>query len=198
MKRSINCSESKLNTIAMSSLQIPSAVKLFAIKIMILFVLWEIIYTTVLFPSRIPDGQISAITAAGTANLLSLFYRNDRLDFRLVEEGEPKNFKDTVFINDQKLIGIADGCNAFELQILYLGILLCMQQPSRRTFWYCVIGVPFISICNILRCSIIGWLNISRHLNLSIFAHHYLFKMLMYGFLFFAWVSYSSVKKSHV
>ena len=155
-------------------------------------------YTTVLYPTRIPDAQITAITAVGTAKLLGLFYRNDRLEFRLIEEGEPKNFKDTVFINNQKLIGIADGCNAFELQILYLGILLCMQQLSRKTFWYCIIGVPVISICNILRCSIIGWLNISRHLDLSIFAHHYLFKMLMYTSIFFAWVSYSSVKKFHV
>jgi exosortase/archaeosortase family protein len=175
-------------------LQIPSSVKLFAIKIIILFVLWEIIYTTVLYPTRIPDGQISAITAAGTAKLLSLFYRYDKLEFRLVEEGEPKYFKDTIYINDQKLIGIADGCNAFELQVLYLGILLCMQQLSRKTFWYFIIGIPVISICNILRCSIIGWLNISRHLDLSIFAHHYLFKMLMYGLIFFAWVSYSNVK----
>jgi exosortase/archaeosortase family protein len=178
--------------------QIPGSVKLFAIKVILLFVLWEIIYTTVLFPTRIPDGQLSAITAAGTAKLLGLFYRNDRLDFRLEEEGEPKHFKDTVYINDQKLIGIADGCNAFELQVLYLCILICMQQLSRKTIWYCVIGIPLISICNILRCSIIGWLNISKHLDLSIFAHHYLFKLLMYCFIFFAWVSYSKAKNHYV
>ena len=179
-------------------LAIPSSVKLFAIKIILLFALWEIMYASVLYPTRIPDGQISAITAAGTVKLLSLFYSNDRLDFRIVEEGEKKHFKDTVFINDQKLIGIADGCNALELQVLYLGILLCMQQLSRKTFWYAFIGIPFISVCNIVRCSIIGWLNISRHLDLSLFAHHYLFKMLMYGLIFFAWVSYSNEKKSHV
>lgn len=179
-------------------IQIPRSVKLFSIKITLLFVLWEIIYATVLFPTRIPDSQISALTAAGTATLLSFFYTNDKFEFRLIEDGEPKYFKEIVFINDQKLIGIADGCNAFELQVLYFGILLCMQKPNQKTIWYSIIGLPLISVCNILRCSIIGWLNISRHLDLSIFAHHYLFKMLMYGFIFFAWVTYSSEKKPHV
>lgn len=181
-----------------NDLQIPRSVKFFSIKIALLFVLWEIIYATVLFPMRIPDSQISALTASGTAKLLHFFYTNDKFESRLIEEGEPKNYKEIVYINKQKLIGIADGCNALELQVLYFGILICMQKPSWKTFWYCIIGLPLISFCNILRCSIIGWLNISRHLDLSIFAHHYLFKMLMYGFIFFAWVSYSSEKKPHV
>lgn len=179
-------------------LQIPRAVKLFCIKIILLFVLWEMLYTTVLFPTRIPDNQLTAFTAFGTAKLLSLFYRNDHFEYRLMEEGEPLSFKETVFVNKQKLIGIADGCNALELQVLYLGILLCLQKPNLKTIWYLIIGLPLISVCNILRCSIICWLNISQHLDLSVFAHHYLFKLLMYGSIFLAWVSYSSIKKSHV
>lgn len=179
-------------------LQIPRSVKLFCFKIILLFVLWEITYTTVLFPSRIPDSQLSTFTAFGTAKILSFFYQEYDFEFRLIEEGEPKNFKETVFVNNQKLIGIADGCNALELQVLYLGILFCMQKINRKTFWYCLIGLPLISCCNILRCCIIGWLNINKHLDLSVFAHHYLFKSLMYGFIFIAWVSYSNVKKSDV
>jgi exosortase/archaeosortase family protein len=174
--------------------RIPRTVKLFSIKIIFLFVLWEIIYTVVLYPIRIPDKQITEITAAGTAKLLSFFYTQDKFEYRLIEEGGPKSFKETVYINNQKLIGIADGCNAFELQVLYFGILLCMHQLNRKTIWYSIIGLPLISVCNILRCSIIGWLNISKHLDLSVFAHHYLFKMMMYGLIFFAWVSYSKEK----
>lgn len=179
----------------LKEIQIPRSVKLFSFKIIFLLLLWEVVYAFLLLPTRIPDKQLSSITAAGTAKLISFFYPNDRFEYRSIEEGELKSFKETVFVNNQKLIGIADGCNALELQVLYFGILICLQKISLKTLWYSVIGVVFISVCNIMRCSIIGWLNISKHLDLSIFAHHYLFKILMYGLIFWGWVSYSSSKQ---
>ncbi|MCX6206579.1 MAG: archaeosortase/exosortase family protein [Bacteroidetes bacterium] len=181
----------------LNEIQIPKSVKVFSFKIILLLILWEVLYSFILFPARIPDKQLSSITAAGTAKLINLFYPNDLFEYRSLEEGEPKSFKETVFFNHQKLIGIADGCNALELQVLYFGILICLQKLTHKTLWYSLFGVTLISVCNIMRCSIICWLNISRHLDLSVFAHHYLFKMLMYGLIFWGWVSYSSSKQQH-
>jgi len=96
-----------------------------------------------------------------------------------------------VFVDGNKLIGIADGCNAFELIVLYVGILICLERLQQKIIWYLLIGIPCISLCNILRCSIIGYLNITQHLDLSVFAHHYLFKIIMYAMIFAVWVSYT-------
>ncbi|MEI8075861.1 MAG: hypothetical protein WCH78_14010 [Bacteroidota bacterium] len=139
-----------------------------------------------------PDEQLTNITAAGTAHLLSFVFPDNHFYCQSVIEGVPVSIKTIVLVNGIKLIGIADGCNAFELQVIYASILICLQKMHRKTIWYILIGVPLISICNIFRCSIIGWLNITQHLNLSVFAHHYLFKIVMYGLIFLGWVSYTN------
>jgi exosortase/archaeosortase family protein len=177
--------------------KIPTTVKLFLLKISFLFLSWELLYIGFLSPLRIPDAQITNITAAGTASLLSFFYPSDHFESKAEPNEIAFSQKETVYINHFKLIGIADACNALELQVLYVGILVCLQKFSLKTVAFILIGVPIISICNIIRCSIIGWLNITRHLDLSVFAHHYLFKIIMYGLIFFTWVLFTNEKGTY-
>jgi exosortase/archaeosortase family protein len=176
---------------------LPPEVKRFTIKVAVLFVLWEFFYTCILLPERFPDAFFTKITAAGTANLLAYIFPDQHFEYLTIIESDPISIKDTVFVDGNKLIGIADGCNAFELLVLYFGILICLERVQQKTLIYILIGLPLISLCNILRCAIIGWLNITQHLDLSVFAHHYLFKMIMYSMIFVAWVSYTNKKPQH-
>lgn len=176
---------------------LPQEVKKFTIKVAVLLLLWELLYSSILLPERFPDAFFTKITAAGTANLLGTIFPNQHFEYLTIIESDPLSIKDTVFVDGNKLIGIADGCNAFELQVLFIGILICLERIQPKTFYYLLIGLPFICFCNILRCAIIGWLNITQHLDLSVFAHHYLFKMIMYSMIFAAWVSYTNKKPSN-
>lgn len=177
---------------------LPPEVKRFTIRVAVLFLLWELLYSCILLPERFPDAFFTEITAAGTAHLLGFVFPNQQFKYLTIIESDPLSIKDTVFVDGNKLIGIADGCNAFELQVLYFGILICLERFQQKTIFYLLIGLPLISVCNILRCTIIGWLNITQHLDLSVFAHHYLFKMIMYSMIFVAWVSYTNEKPSNV
>lgn len=177
---------------------LPPEVKKFTIRVAILFLIWELLYSCILLPERFPDAYFTKITAVGTAQLLGVIFPNLHFEYQTIIVSDPLSIKDTVFVDGNKLIGIADGCNAFELQVLFFGILICLERLQAKTFFYLLIGLPFITLCNILRCAIIGWLNITQHVDLSVFAHHYLFKIIMYSMIFVAWVSYTNKKPSNV
>lgn len=177
--------------------QIPPSVKSFLLKITVLFFAWEFLYLVILQPLHFPDEMITNFIGSGTSFLLSFIFPQFYFDHQSIQEGLPGSIKSIVLVNGMKLIGIADGCNAFELQVLYLGVLICLQKLNQKTIWYILVGVPLISLGNIFRCSIIGWLNITQHLKLSAFAHHYLFKIIMYGLIFLGWISYTNESEHH-
>lgn len=179
-------------------IKLPATVKWFCIKIVLLFTIWELLYTFILLPSRVPDTQITNITAVGTAKILSWFYPNDQLSIKPAAAAIPVNTMVSVYRNCHKVIGIADGCNAFELQVLFVGILLSIDKIKALSFRYILIGVPLISVCNMFRCALIGWLNITQQVNLSNFAHHYLFKILIYGLIFYMWKRYTENKSTYM
>ncbi len=178
-------------------IKLPLSVKWFCIKIALLFTAWQLLYLFVLLPARIPDKQITIATAAGTSKVLNWLYPHDDLRYKPAESAIPMNTMVAVYINRQKVIGIADGCNAFELQVLFIGILLSISRIRPLTILYILVGVPLITVCNILRCSLIGWLNINQHISLSNFAHHYLFKILIYGLIFYMWKLYAENKSDY-
>ena len=216
----ILCCAAMRNFFQNLKIRLPDTVKAFCIKIAVLFIAWELLYGFLLLPARIPDEQITVLTAAGSAKLLNLIYPSDKLEFRAFKDNIPNqnnisnqnnipnqkplqialpvNTMVAVYRNNKKVIGIADGCNAFELQVLFVGIILCMSRINKRTLFFIFCGVPLISVLNMLRCALIGWLNISRQIDLSIFAHHYLFKIILYGLIFFIWMVYAEKQSAHV
>ena len=60
---------------------------------------------------------------------------------------------------------------------------------QRRTL-FALTGVPAIYVLNVLRCGAIAWLHLN-HPQMVDFAHHYLFAVVVYGFIFFMLVQYS-------
>jgi len=56
--------------------QLPPAVKSFTIKVLLLLLVWELLYSSLLLPIRFPDAFFTKLTAAGTADLLTYIFPN--------------------------------------------------------------------------------------------------------------------------
>ena len=99
-------------------------------------------------------------------------------------------------INGRKVVGIADPCNALELYILFIGFLICVPTTTKRFILFSLGGIAVIFVLNILRCAGMIWVNIHRN-EVFDFAHHYLFKLIVYAAIFGGWVWYSKYLTKH-
>ena len=167
-------------------IDIPKPIRLFLLKSVIVFTAWQLLYSLVLAPIRIPDNFLTNITAASTAKIMSIFYGH--IDAAL------NAFKVILRLNGKKVIGIADPCNALEIYVLYLGFLICYPASARLRVIFIAIGLPAIFVANVVRCCLLVWLNIAHRGWVDI-AHHYIFTALVYLIVFYLWMIYS--KKAH-
>lgn len=92
--------------------------------------------------------------------------------------------------HNHKSMNIADGCNGLELFVLYVGFLLCMPASISRKLFFIAIGIPILHLANVLRCFGLVELQIylARYFE---FAHHYVFKIVVYGIIFLLWIWFS-------
>jgi exosortase/archaeosortase family protein len=169
--------------------EMPVQIRQFLTKALIIFICWKLLYHLVLFPLRTPDSQITNLTAWSTAvlyrNVLgvqNVYYKSDTSD--------PNFFKAALYIDGRRGIGIADPCNGLELFVLYIGFILCIPTTIKRQVAYIVGGIAGIYVLNSFRCLGLAWLNLHDY-RIADFAHHYLFKMIIYAIIFYAWILYS-------
>ena len=167
---------------------IPLPVQSFLKKALLIFIIWKLLYHLLLLPVRIPDQQLTNLTAATTGFLYNAVF-NSHINFR--EEFNYGYKMRVIYIEKRRVIGIADGCNGLELYVLYLGFLLCIPTTTKRLVAYAVLGIAGIYITNSLRCFGLAWLFLHNY-SIANFAHHYLFKMIIYALIFFTWVRYSN------
>jgi exosortase/archaeosortase family protein len=170
--------------------EIPLEIRQFLIRACIIFLLWKFCYYLILKPTRVVDKPLTVQTTKSTLLVLKSFYTN--ATFSIVEK-IPTNkidFYSLVIIKDgRKVLGIADPCNALELFVLFSSFLLCIPLNWKRILLFSIGGTAIIYFFNILRCSFIGYLNISNSSYIDI-AHHYIFKLIMYLIIFGGWVWY--------
>lgn len=167
----------------------PAPVRSFIIKALVVFIAWFYLYQTVLLPQRTPDLWLTNTTCTSTAQFLSLFYHNVGT-IPIVDKSE---YMAIITINNAKIIGIADACNALDIFVLYLGFIFCFPGTALRKIAFMALGIPYIYIINIIRCAAIAWLNI-YHRGWVELSHHYIFTIIVYGLVFYLWILYS--KKS--
>lgn len=167
--------------------KVPEFVRYFLIRASIIFICWTIIYQIFLLPKRIIDKPLSQLTAKATNFVYNLFNPGSS---RIVETLNEGNFKSVFYIHGERAIGIADGCNGLELFILFAGYLFCLREATKKKLIYLVSGIAIIFTLNILRCVMLAWLNL-HYINFADFAHHYLFKLIVYGVIFYIWLLYS-------
>ena len=156
----------------------PAALKKFLLRAVILFTAWKLLYVFVLSVTNFPDKQLIDLIVYGTYGMLHLFYSD------LAIHG------DTIFINGQNALTVAVACNGLELMVLYIGFILCMTTTWKRSASYIVGGTLLIVILNMMRCTALGIMFYNDYF-MADFAHHYLFKLAIYGVIFWLWVKYS-------
>jgi exosortase family protein XrtF len=140
------------------------------------------VYDGFLQPRRIPDGWLTKITGEMTAWLVTIVY--------LPAHAFLSNERSFIFMKGQKIIAIADGCNAFDLMVTYAAFLFCLPTNWKRTTLFILSGIPTIFLLNIIRSGAIVWININ-YPNLFDLAHHYVFQILVYAFIFLCWTKYA-------
>lgn len=161
---------------------IPENIRPFVIRAVILIIAWELLYNFILRPSGIPDDQLTRIVQVGAMKLLSLFY---------TDIGEDGN---VIVLNGSKAVSIARQCNGLELIVLYLGFIFCLPTNAKRMITFGVVGVLVIYILNIIRTALLAAMYDINH-SMTEFAHHYVFKIIIYAVVFLGWVLYMKKPK---
>ncbi|MEM6642330.1 MAG: archaeosortase/exosortase family protein [Bacteroidota bacterium] len=151
-----------------------SLLKGFAIKAVITFVAWMVLY----YGFIIPDGRLNRVLTntviAGTVFGLST------LGYDTSGEG------DMVLINDQPVVLVADACNGLELFALYIGFLLCFPGKWKYKAFFIPIGLILIYVINVMR-EIVLALNYKFFQETFDFNHKYTYVFIVYLFVFALW-----------
>jgi exosortase/archaeosortase family protein len=177
--------------------EIPKDVFRLIVKALILFLIWKFSYHLFLGPKLILDKPLTNLTAKGTFNFLKIWHGEKNLSWSKMSFNNQKNawIEARIYVNTEKKLGISDACNALEIFVLYLGFMVCFPTTLKRFLAFASIGIIVIFILNVFRCSGIFWLNL-YHNQWVDFAHHYLFKLILYFTVFVGWILYVQTEKS--
>ncbi len=168
---------------------IPKPIKLFLLRVVILFIVWKLLYHLILLPTQIPDAWLTHLSAKGASILTGWIYPANYITIIPVD-----NVAERLFVDGKRTIGIAHNCNALELYVLYIGYILCRPAPLRKRLLYIAMGVALIYLLNILRIAGLGWLYL-EHPHQVEFAHKYAFKAVVYIAIYLLWNEYSKQKQ---
>ncbi len=186
--------------------KIPVQIRLFLGKALLFFIVWKIVYGVLSFRSNSLDYVLTM--HVGDASVWVLNNLTTMSGFAAVEDiysevynGETIQHRSSgIYHNDYKVLNIADACNGLELIVLFVGFIVCMPSKIKRKILYIVLGVIVLDVVNIFRCVGLIYLREYYHVYFD-FAHHYLFKMVVYGVTFLIWWYYSrkiSLKQNEV
>lgn len=176
---------------------IPKPIQSFLLRGLLILVIWKILYLGFLAFPRTLDRPLTNLVGNHSAWLLNQAFSSNT--YTATEKLHVTNFEGELQIapvsridkNGKKLLHIADGCNGLELFVLYVGFILAMPAPVKRKLLFIPIGLIIIHIVNILRCAGLC-IMIESWKEQFDFAHHYVFKMMIYGIIFALWVKFST------
>ena len=174
--------------------QAPAPVRLFLSRALIIFVVWKLLYHLFLYPIGFPDKLLTNLTGVSTSFLYRNLMNEPVIFFR--DELRSGVKMAVVYIQNKRVIGVADGCNGLELYVLFIAFLFCIPTNIKRQIAFTLIGTAVIFISNGFRCFALAWLFLHNY-SWANFAHHYLFKMVIYSMIFYMWIVYVKKKNWH-
>lgn len=174
---------------------IPLPIRLFLGKALLFFIIWKLVYSFFLFDSQLLDkpltshvGNISTQILNSTG-LMSGFTAKNQTTISQYRGGELNDHVSTIYHDNKKVLYIGSVCNGLELIILYIGFIICMPSGVLRKIKYIIIGMVILDFTNIIRC--VGLIYLREYFEAYFqFAHHYLFKMVVYLTTFLIWIYY--------
>lgn len=169
--------------------QIPPNVKTFLIRAFFVFIIWKLLYIFILYPAGIPNHFLTNSTAWGTAKFVEITTGVKTMPWYAPNAAYVYN------VNKQSLL-IGNSCNALEVMVLHIGFILCLPGFKwRRMITYITLGVLSIYLLNVLRCA--GLFVLYMHgSSLFGFMHKYIFKFILYAFVFMIWWRYTTNKNN--
>lgn len=181
--------------------KIPLPIRLFLGKALLLFIIWKIIYTGFLYDSKYLDHPLTTHVAVASTYVLNNLGSMDGFSSKrentsfTYESGKSIHEISTIYHYDEKVLYIANACNGLEVMILYIGFIICMPSSFWRKVLYIILGVIILDLINILRC--VGLIYLQEYFHAYFeFAHHYLFKAIVYTATLLIWMFYS--RKIHL
>lgn len=115
-----------------------------------------------------------------TIAVLGLFY--DNIAIALPEQSKMI----PIFINDQSVVNIFEGCNSLNVMIVYISFIVAFKGPLKQTFFFIVAGILLIYAMNIFRLALL----IESAKSYPVFFyyfHKYIFTASIYLVVFIVW-----------
>jgi exosortase family protein XrtF len=174
--------------------QIPESIRKMLIMGTIILGIWKTAYTFWLEPQRILDAPLTNLVATQTVQIMQIIWPGGNYELKYTStkhKGDGNAMVEHVYLlKDNKItISIADNCNGLELMVLYAAFIVCMPGSWKRKLIFILAGIPLLHLANLARCmGLVG-----MHLQWPgyfDFAHHYLFKIMVYAISFLLWVWY--------
>lgn len=91
-----------------------------------------------------------------------------------------------VFLNNEHVVRIIEGCNAVSIMILFISFIIAFSGKLKTTLLYVLFGVTLIYILNVLRIAVLTVLlfHFSQYTH---FLHGVLFPLVIYSSVFILW-----------
>jgi len=175
---------------------IPLPIRLFLGKALLFFIAWKIIYGVFLLDSNTIDNVLtnhvgtSSVYVLNNLTPMSGFIAQEEIYSEVLAGEAEEHLSSAIYHNGYKVLDIAQACNGLELLVLYIGFIVCMPSNIKRKLLYIGIGVLLLDSVNILRCVGLIYLREYFHAYFE-FAHHYIFKIMIYTATFLIWVRFS-------
>ncbi len=142
-----------------------------------------------------PEYQCCGITNLVSKQVESV---GNFLGFNIVTKQNPDELSQQIFLDDQVVAQIVEGCNAVSVIILYIAFIIAFKGSFRNTILFVIIGSFLIYALNILRIVLISW-GLYKYPQYGDLLHQILFPAIIYGFtllLWIIWVKYFAVNSN--
>ena len=92
-----------------------------------------------------------------------------------------------LFINQQFLAEIVEGCNAISIIILFIAFVVAFRQKIKKTALFILAGIALIYGINLFRIAILA-IALYKYPDHQEFLHQIVFPAIIYGMVFILWV----------
>lgn len=101
-----------------------------------------------------------------------------------------------LFIEGNHIAGIAEGCNAISIMILFISFIVAFAKSIKKTLAFCVTGLLFIHVINIIRIVILV-ISLHNYPEYSEPLHSIVFPGIIYCSVFFLWMLWVKSFQKH-
>lgn len=175
--------------------KLPSPVRQFLLKCVLMLIVFETYNLG--FESRYKwlNIPLTNTVADQTVRILNFFHpsylyvRKEVITTDITEGVQSYTHANLILRQHKNVLYIADGCNGLEMQALFIGFILAIPSLWKRKLLFILIGPILIFYVNVLRCAGLVELRLYYPFHFD-FAHHYVFKIIVYSFIFLLWYAF--------